>query len=320
MAEEAATTTAAAATTTAATTTAASTTDTTATAASTTAAATSATAATTATTTEQAPLPLKDWATLRTEIAHGDEKVLKRLERYSSPKDVAEALIAAQNKIAEGGAKGALPKDSTPEQLAEWRKDNGIPDKPEGYAFKLSDGLVVGDVDKSIVDGFLKTAHDLNMPPAQVERTLDWFFKTQEKQLADLHANDNVLKEKCVEDLRQEWGSEYKLNLGIVDGLLNQAPSGVKEALFGGRLADGTPLGNNPDVLRWLASVGRELNPTSTVTGSTGVAAAQAIEGELANLTKMMGDHKSEYWKGPEAEKNQSRYRELVDVQSKIRK
>jgi hypothetical protein len=32
----------------------------------------------------------------------------------------------------------------------------------------------------------------------------------------------------------------------------------------------------------------------------------------------MMGDEKSEYWKGPNSAKNQARYRELIDAQKKM--
>ena len=127
-------------------------------------------------------------------------------------------------------------------------------------------------------------------------------------------------REKGIEALRSDWGTEYQLNLGIVDGFLNLAPAGVKDAILGGRLADGTPIGNNADVLRWFASLGRELNPTSTVTNSTGVQAAQAIATEKATLEKLMGNHESEYWKGSQSESMQKRYRELLDVESKIRK
>jgi len=257
---------------------------------------------------------------MRKEYAGEDVKTLERLGRYSSPKDALDALIAAQNKIAAGGAKAPLPDNATPEQLAEWRKDNGIPETPDKYAYKLPDGMVVGEQDKLLVEGFLTTAHGMNLPPAQVEKTLSWYFSEQEKQLTALHANDAVGREKGIEALRSDWGTEYQLNLGIVDGFLNLAPAGVKDAILGGRLADGTPIGNNADVLRWFASLGRELNPTSTVTNSTGVQAAQAIATEKATLEKLMGNHESEYWKGSQSESMQKRYRELLDVESKIRK
>lgn len=271
---------------------------------------------------DPAPKPLADWATLRTEIAGGDDKILKRLERYSSPKDVAEALIAAQNKIASGTGKTALPADATPEQLKDWRMENGIPETPDGYQVKLPDGLIVGAADKPMVDGFLKTAHDSNMAPAQVDQALGWYFKQQEQAMEALQAKDAAGREQGIEALRTEWGSEYKLNLGIVDGLLNTAPKGVKDALLGGRLADGTPLGNNPDVLRWLATMGREINPVATVTGQTGIAAGQAIAGRKAEIETMMRDRSSTspYWHGTQSEAIQKEYRDLLDVEAKMRK
>jgi hypothetical protein len=265
------------------------------------------------------PAP-KDWAALCTEIAGEDEKLLKRLSRYSSVKDVADALIAAQNKIASGTLKSALPADATPEQLAEWRTENGIPSTPEEYDTTLPDGMVIGDFDKPVVDRFTKIAHELNMNPAQVQKTLAWYFKDQEQQTAELHAADRAAREENTTQLREEWGSEYKMNMNLVDGLLSQMPEGGKELLTGARLADGTPLGDNPKVLRWLANLAREVNPTATVVPGSGTNATQAIETELAGITKLMGDKSSEYWKGPKASAMQERYRQLIDVQQKLQK
>ena len=265
------------------------------------------------------PAP-KDWAAIRTEIAGGDEKLLKRLSRYSSVKDVTDALIAAQNKIASGSLKSALPADATPEQLAEWRAENGVPAKPEEYDTTLPNGMVVGDLDKPVVDAFAKTAHELNMNAAQVKQTLAWYFAEQEKQIAELRQADLAFQNESIEELRSEWGSEYKLNVNLIDGLLSQAPEGSKELLAGARLADGTPLASNPKIQRWLASLAREINPTATVVPGSGTNAAQAIESELATLKTAMADRNSSYWKGPTAEKQQARYRELLTVQEKLRK
>lgn len=268
---------------------------------------------------QAAPAP-KDWAAIRSEIAGEDEKLLKRLSRYGSVKDVADALIAAQNKIASGSLKSALPADATPEQLAEWRAENGVPAKPEEYDTTLPNGMVVGELDKPVVDGFAKTAHELNMNSDQVKQTLSWYFAEQEKQMTALRQADIAFANEATEELRAEWGSEFKLNLNLIDGLISQAPEGSKELLMGARLADGTPLASNPKIQRWLATLAREVNPTATVVPGTGATAVQAIESELASIVGLMRDKNSTYWKGPAAEKMQARYRELVDVQGKLKK
>jgi hypothetical protein len=128
-----------------------------------------------------------------------------------------------------------------------------------------------------------------------------------------------VLQQQNEEVLRGEWGSEYKLNLNLISGLLDTAPQGLKDQLLGARLADGSVLGNNPDTLRFLASLARTVNPVATVVPGAGGNAAQAIESEMASIQKLMGDKKSAYWKGPESAKMQARYRDLITVQSKVK-
>lgn len=261
----------------------------------------------------------KDWATLRADYAKGDEKVLKRLERYSSQEAVLDALIAAQNKIASGTLKQALPKDATPEQLADWRTENGIPESPEKYEVELEGGRTLGEADKPIVDDFLKQAHAQNMTPEQVSKTVSWYMAEQERQVEARHQMDAEHRAKAEETLRQEWGSEFKLNNNMINGLLDMAPEGVKDQLLGARLADGTPLGNDPATLRFLANLAREVNPVATVVPGSGGNAMQAIESEMGDLEKMMGDRKSEYWKGPKSATLQARYRDLVSVKQKAK-
>jgi hypothetical protein len=256
-----------------------------------------------------------DWATKRAAYANGDAKLLSRLSRYSSEKDVIDALIAAQNKISSGGLKAPLPDKPTPEELAAWREDNGIPITAKDYGVKVPEGL-----DSAQVDEFLSVAHDMNMTPAQVEKAISWQVAANQKFQEQRAAQDNLAKEQGIEELRKDWGSECKLNISLITGLLDGAPQGLKDRIMGGRLADGTLIGNDPGMLRWLASLAREVNPTATVVPGSGVNAAQAIQSEMQNLKQMMADRNSEYWKGPKAETHQARFRELADVEAKINK
>ena len=283
------------------------------------AATTTAPATAPATTTASAtPAPALDWAAMRTEYAKGDDKMLKRLERYASPQAVVDALIAAQNKISGGGLKAALPGDATPEQLTEWRRDNGIPEKPTDYAVALADGLTISEDDKPVIDAFRDVAHKANLTQSQLDAVLNFNAQIEEQRLAQRAVVELQQRDAGIEALRSEWGSEYKLNLNLIDGFLATAPTGVREQLLGARLADGTPLGNNVDVLRFLAATAREINPTATVTGSMGTGASEAIAAEMDSMKALMGDKKSAYWKGPTAAKMQERYRQLLDVQEKV--
>jgi len=265
---------------------------------------------------DPAPEPEDDGSQWREKLAGGDEKLAKLAGRYASPKAVLEALAAAQAKIRSGGVKSAPKEGATPEELAAWRAEQGIPAKPEDYKIELPAGLVLGDADKPMADSFVAAMHSKNAPPELVNEALGWYLKSQEEMLNARDAFDDQAASAAEENLREEYGRQYKT---IVAEATKLIPEGIREALLDARLPTGERLGNNVDAIRWLAGVALELNPAATVVPGSGTNAAQAIESELNGLKKLMGDHKSAYWKGPEAAKMQARYRELVDVAQRIR-
>lgn len=267
---------------------------------------------------EPAPAePASDWATVRTKFANGDEKLEKRLARYSSLESALEAMVAAQDKIAKGEHKAPLADDATPEELAAYRAANGIPETPDKYEVALADGLVVGEADKPLVDGFLAQAHELNMKPAEVNKMLSWYFKEQEALAGARAVSDRQSTQLAAAGLEEAWGSEVELNLNMVRGMLGQAPKGVSEVLADARAADGTPLMNHVPTLRWLADMAREINPVATIVPGSNTNAMQTLETEISNMKKMMGDKNSDYNKGPHSERLQARYRELLDAKAK---
>ncbi len=265
------------------------------------------------------PVP-QDWPDdWREKAAAGDEKQLARLARYASPQAALKALGEAQNRIAAGLKHTPFPADATPEQAAAWRAEAGIPATPEEYDLALPGGYVIGEEDKEPVSDFLKHAHDANMHPEQVKSALNWYYENQEKQVQLQAQADAESFRETEEALRQEWGADYRRNVNLAASMLDAAPAGVKENLIGARLADGTPLGNHPDVLRWLSGLARELNPLATVVPGSGATAAAAVENEIAAIEARMGGDKATrdaYFKD---EKAQARYRELIAVRSKVR-
>lgn len=257
-----------------------------------------------------------DW---RQKYAAGDEKKLKKLERYGSPQAALDALFNAQSRISSGELKAPLAPDATPEEKTAWRLDNGIPEEPSGYDLTLPNGLIVGEADKPFVDDFLAVAHEGNFKQEDVSRALSWFFDKQETMVAEQAARDTEVRMKTFDQLRDEFGPGYKNEVKIAYAVLDNAPEGVRESFLAGRLADGSLIGDSPEIIRWLNTLSRELNPVGVVVPGSGSNAVQAVEAERETLRKMMGDRKSEYWKGPNAEKNQARYRDLTTALSKGR-
>ena len=253
----------------------------------------------------------------REAVAKGDEKMLARLGRFNSPEDMWRSYTALEARMSSGELKSALKEGATDAEKAQWRKENGIPEKPTDYDLKLSDGTVIGEEDMPTVGKFLEAAHANNLTPAQVKSTLDWYYGMAKTQTDEQATKDTELARATQDELRGKWGNEYRPNINAVHGLLDQAPAGLKDLLLNGRLADGTPIGSSVAGLEWLAQMARIVNPAGTVVPAGTTNIGQAISAELDKLTKMMGNRNSEYWKGPNAEKNQARYRELVDAQTR---
>ena len=247
----------------------------------------------------------------RQQMAGDDAKALKQLERYESPAAIWKKARALEQRLSSGELRSALPKDANEEQVKVWRAENGIPEAPEKYDLTFPDGLVIGEEDKPAIDDFLKAAHKANYSPDQVKESVRWYYDFQERQTEVRAQADERIKQESEDALRGEWGQDYRGNLQRVHNLLDAAPGGLKEQLLNGRLADGTPIGSSPDALRWIVQVARELNPTGVIAPNAGGNVGQAIDDEIAKFEKMMGDRTSDYWKGPMADKNQARLRDL---------
>jgi hypothetical protein len=260
----------------------------------------------------------EDW---RTKLAGEDQKALKQLERYGSPADLYKKTRELEAKFSSGDYKRDLPKDAKPEEVAAWRVERGIPDKPEGYLEKLAlpDGMVLGEADKPIVASFAEAALDGNMDAGQLSKLVTQYYKMQDQIAQQRAAADQEYKRSAEDELRAEWGPDYRPNLNAVKNLLAGMPEGAADNLLGGRLADGTRIGDNPGVVKWLASMSRELNPAATLipagTGDVG----KGVNDRIADIEKLMGDRSSDYWRGPKADAMQQEYRDLVDARDKMK-
>lgn len=255
--------------------------------------------------------------TWRVDMSGGDEKEIKQLERYATPADIWRKARALEQRLSSGELKSALPKDATEDQVKQWRVENGIPESPDKYDIKFDEDM--DDSEKARYSEVLKFAHESNLTSSQAQRIIDGIREIGDKRAEERQAKDQQIAQATQDALRAEFGADYRQNINMIHGLLETAPSGVKARLLGGRMADGTPIGSDPSVLKFLATLARQINPITTLVPGAGANIAGAIDDEMAKLEKMMGDRASEYWKGPSAEKNQARYRELASAKARAK-
>ena len=254
-----------------------------------------------------------DW---REKMAGGDEKELEILKRYTSPASLFKAHRELQQKMSSAKIKRELGENPTAEDLAAYRKDNGIPETPEAYDTKLSDGLVIGDDDKPVVDNYLKIAHENHMNPNQVKNVLDWYYKDIQAQREARQTLDDQLAEKVNTELRKEWGNEYKRNINLMEGYFGKEWDRITSA----RLPDGTPLASDKNLITLFAERARDYNPVATNVGGGNTSPLADIQMEMATIRTLMADKGSEYYQGPKAQIYQNRFLELKAAEEKLAK
>lgn len=252
-------------------------------------------------------------------MAGGNEKRLNMLKRFASPIALAEAQEQAREKISKGQLRQPLKEGATPEEVAEYRAANGVPEAPEKYDTSLPDGLVIGEADKPLVDGYLKYAHDKNIPNEVVKANLGWYYQEQTRQAEAQFERDASGKVAVVDDLKAEYGPNYKRYVAHADSFMLKAGESFRDSLMQARMPDGSLVGANPTAVRWLINTALELDPVGTVDPAGNSTSLATAEAELAGLIKESGNRGSDYWKGPMAQGKQARHLELVRMMEKVK-
>lgn len=254
----------------------------------------------------------EDW---RDKLAKGKADRLKWLKRYTSLDNVLDAHDALRQRVSAGELKAVtqFPAEGTDEQKAEWRKQNGIPDKAEGYEPKV-EGLVFGDADKPMLDSFQAHAHGKNWTPAQFNDALSWYAAEQQQMAARQAEADASFRETARDALYSKWGAgDFRKNINAVNNLLETAPAGFKERLLGARLADGKLLGDDPGALDWLSGLSREMNPAATLVPAGNGAPGKGVEARLEEIRTIAREQPDKYDRKLEAEQI-----ELLAAQEKM--
>jgi len=235
----------------------------------------------------------EDW---RTHMAGGDEKELERLARFGSPSDVYGSYRKMEAKMSDGSLRADFPADGSDDDKTAWRKANGIPEAAAGYYDALEDGLTIGDDDKPFLDNFFEAAASENMRPREVNKAVSWYFSMQEQAALQRQEVDAQQKQATEDALHAEWGGEYRPNLNAIHGMLDMAPNGVKEILFNSRDAEGVPIFSRPDVVKYMAQLSKDINPTGIPIPDGGTNAIGSMEARVQEITQVMKTNPNQYW------------------------
>lgn len=201
-----------------------------------------------------------DW---RAMLAGEDAKALERLARYQSPTEVTKALIEAQTKLSQRAEPLKVGETSTPEQIAEYRKANDVPDVPrdaanaayaDAYGLKLPEGV---DLPPEMLGAFAKSMNAKHVPKSVVQQVIGEYATIQKAMSGQI--------EKIATEKAREWQNGLRDQLGSkeYDGQLNAATKWLAsefkdnptelQNILGAQLPGGGKLGDHPWLFKLVA-------------------------------------------------------------------
>jgi len=252
------------------------------------------------------------------------KKELRRLEKVSDPALIYGSYRDMENTWHSRGLIKVPGKDANEKEVADYRKALGVPEKADAYfeQAKIADGFVLGDADKADLADFAKVAHDVGAPQPVMDAIINKYLEVKEDQQTEQDEADYAFRVEAQRALKDELGASYTRATQSVKNLFATAPGGANpdnsESLFArllaGRTADGTLIGNDPDFIKWAASLAYEINPAMSVVEDAGDG-GKRIEDELKDISKLRRENRAAYNKDTRL---QERERELLDAQSKI--
>ena len=268
-----------------------------------------------------------DWRQKMADYASaGDKKeaarLLKQLDRYVDPAAIFGKARELESKFSAGGLLKVPAKDAKAEEVEAFRKALGVPEKPEDYLneVKLDNGATIGDADKPGLTTFAEAMHKVGAAPESVNAALNWYYQEQERIAADQEDRDEEFKSKSIETLKEELGPSFKREINLTASLFAEMPGGSNQKnensfyakLIGGRMADGTRIGDNPDFMRWLITLRRDVNPAASVV-EDGRNTGQSLDDEIKKIEEIMRTDRPRYNK-----EYATRYGELLTAREKI--
>ena len=253
-----------------------------------------------------------DW---REQLAGEDTAKLNQLKRVSNPNQLIDNYFAAQEKIRTGSIAAAAAPDehSTPEEWAEYRQQQGIPDAPENYELALSEGLVLGAEDKEIIDQVLPIAHELNIGTPVISKLADALLHAQQAQHDRAEVQQNEWQRDATQSLKAVWKGDFATNINMIQNtILGTMPESIREEFAHAAMPDGRKIMNSPEVMAWMADMARKIDPAGAVVPNSTNAVAD-LAAERKALETRMGEPG---WHKDDAA--QTRYQEILRTQERM--
>lgn len=189
-------------------------------------------------------------------------------------------------------------------------------DNTAGHEHQAAHGALSADrgasSDEELFGSFQLTlsSHGVSDPRA-ISAARAWYAEYSKTVDRQQDARDEKDIRSCLQRLKQMWGADHAANMRLLGELMEEVPEAVALPLYEGRDGDGVRLLNNPALVNFIVTAKRAMD-TPPVDWKRSTTDAT----ELEEIKRLMGDPRSDYWRGPRAARLQARYLELLEGKS----
>jgi hypothetical protein len=208
-----------------------------------------------------------------------EEPGLRRVaEKFASPAEVVKSYAALQSRLGRSVVKPGA--DAGPEEIAAYRRQLGVPARPEDYALKLPDDLPEALRDDpaaaALRQDFVTAMHGAGATPEVVQQALDWYHGNLAESLAQQEKAAGESRAEAEAALRREWGGDHERNLAFAQRAARSFGDEAFVDFLERHEAEGVKLGDHPTFLRAFAAIGRAMAEDSPLAGEGAAGGAQA--------------------------------------------
>lgn len=225
------------------------------------------------------------------------ERAGKYVKSRSSIADLLKAGLGADSKISElmAAQKGLikpLGEKATPEEVAAYRKAVGVPETADKYAVYRPEGFEPTEADTEAEKTFLEAAHAANLNQRQVDGVMKTYYLLQAQAAKAQSDRAAAAAEKAVEDLRVEFGRDYKANVALADRWLKEHLGEDMgddwKGLMGMRFQDGTALGEHTGFVKAIVKLAKAWADDGLPDIGEG-GSGESIDQQVDSMMKKMG-------------------------------
>jgi len=210
-----------------------------------------------------------------------DYKEEKSLQNFSNMNDFVKSYLHSQKLV--GADKIPVPnKMATDEDWKAVYDRLGRPETPDGYKYNLPKET---KLEESTLKAFSEEAHKLGLLPKQAEGIINYYNSIAEQSEQAATINEEAARAEAEAELRKEYGPAYDLKIAQARNLATNTFG--QDFLRDTKLADGSVLGNHPQVVRAFADLASKMSEDGIVQGEAASAmTVKEIDGEIESLTQ----------------------------------